>query len=310
MAISRRDLIQAGAAAVASPIVAPLESILSAKRSFRFVHFSDLHTQPELGGNTGVSMAVKKVLELHPRPDFVLTGGDHVMDLLNVSHARADVEFAGLLEAMKPLEMPIHGVIGNHDVFGWGNKAADMRDASYGKRMVEERFLGNPAYRSFDFGGWHFALVDGVQPEPKIGWRGAIDDEQLAWLDSDLTNAGSKPKMIVSHFPAMTLFTQYTDGTTTAPADTLVLANGKEIQQLCHKHKVHAVLQGHTHVVEDCSYLETRYITGGAVCGDWWKGWRLGVHPEGFMVHDVSPTDFKASYVTYGWNAKVHQIAS
>ncbi len=308
MSITRRDLFQAGAAVVASPLLISLESLTTGRNSFRFVHFSDLHIQPELGAKDGVSQAVKKLMELHPRPDFVLTGGDHVMDLLKVTHRRADEEFNALTEALKPLELPIHGVIGNHDVFGWGSSDIQKSDAAYGKKMVEERFLGQPAYRSFDFGNWHFTLLDGVQPEPKIGWRGAIDDEQLSWLASDLERAGDKNKILLSHFPVMTLFTQYTDGTTVAPADTLVLANGKEVQQLCHKYKVKAVLQGHTHVVEDCSYLETRYITGGAVCGDWWKGWRLGVHPEGFMVYDVTAHDLKATYVSYGWNAKEHPL--
>jgi len=305
--MTRRDLFQAGVAALATPLITPITDAIKPRHGFRFVHFTDLHIQPELGATRGVSLAVKKVLELSPRPDFIVTGGDHVMDLLQATHSRADEQFADLKEAMKPLEMPLHGVIGNHDVFGWGNRNAQQSDVLYGKRMIEERFLGLPAYRSFDFGGWHFTLLDGVQPEGTIGWRGAIDDGQLAWLDADLAKAGNAPKIIVSHFPALTLFTQYTDGTTVAPTDTLLLANGKEIQRLCFKHKVHAVLQGHTRVVEDCNYLGTRYITGGAVCGDWWKGWRLGVHPEGFMVYDLDRNGLSASYVTYGWNAKLHQ---
>jgi len=306
MSITRRDLLQSSAAFGLTPLLSPIGSLLAPKARFRFVHFTDLHIQPELGATDGVSLAVKKLLSLKPRPDFVITGGDHVMDLLKANLARADEQFKDLREAMKPLEMPIHGVIGNHDVYGWGNRDALKTDVLYGKRMVEERFLGMPAYRSFDFGGWHFALLDGMQPSGETGWKGQIDDAQLQWLDDDLTKAGSSPKILVSHFPAMTIFTQYTEGTTVASTDTLVLANGMEIQKLCHKHKVHAVLQGHTHVVEDCSYLETRYITGGAVCGDWWKGWRLGVHPEGFMVYDATETSLSASYVPYGWNAKAH----
>jgi 3',5'-cyclic AMP phosphodiesterase CpdA len=236
----------------------------------------------------------------------LITGGDHVMDLLKATHIRADDQFRCLKEAMKPLEMPIHGVVGNHDVFGWGTKDIDRTDPEYGKKMLEDRFLHSVAYRSFDFNGWHFVLLDGVQPEPKIGWHGMLDQTQLDWLDRDLASAGTRPKIIISHFPAMTLFPQYTDGATSAATDTLVLSNGKDLQQLCFKHGVKAVLQGHTHVVEDCHYLGTRYITGGAVCGDWWKGWRLGVHPEGFLVIDLSPTDLKTTYVSYGWDAKSH----
>ena len=47
-----------------------------------------------------------------------------------------------------------------------------------------------------------------------------------------------------------------------------------------------------------------RYITGGAICGDWWKGKRLGVHPEGFSVVTVAGDDLTWKYVPYGWTAR------
>jgi len=47
-----------------------------------------------------------------------------------------------------------------------------------------------------------------------------------------------------------------------------------------------------------------RYITGGAICGDWWKGKRLGVHPEGFSVVSVSGDDLTWRYVPYGWTPR------
>ena len=67
---------------------------------------------------------------------------------------------------------------------------------------------------------------------------------------------------------------------------------------------VKLVLQGHTHVVESIEYLGTRFFTAGAVSGDWWKGWRLGVHPEGFTVLDFSKDDVAVKYVPYGWKAR------
>jgi len=63
-------------------------------------------------------------------------------------------------------------------------------------------------------------------------------------------------------------------------------------------------LQGHTHVVEECTYMGTQYITGGAVCGDWWKGKRLGRHPEGFGVVTVQNDSLTYRYVPYGWSVR------
>lgn len=303
--VSRREIL-IGAAAASASVFLPA-SVFSATVSashLRFVHFSDIHIQPELGAEAGVALAVKKLLALRPRPEFVITGGDHVMDLLNVSHERADVQFKLLEEALKPLEMPVYSVIGNHDLFGWGNKSIDSSDASYGKKMIEERVLKAPAYRSFDHAGYHFVLLDSVQPSEKTNWHGAIDDEQLTWLANDLDKAAMTPTVVVSHVPVMTLANQYIDSTTAAATDTLLLANGKEVKEILQKHHVLGVMQGHTHVVENCEYLGTQYITGGAVCGDWWKGWRLGVHPEGFMVVDLGPNGLKSTYTPYGWKAQ------
>lgn len=304
MKLSRRDFLFGGVAAASAPLIPSLPSGTRPYGRFRFVHFSDPHIQPELGAADGVKMAVRKVLSLDPRPDFVVTGGDHVMDVLPGKADRAETQFALLAEALKPLEMPIYGVIGNHDVFGWGSKEADQHDVRYGKAMVEDKILGAAAYRSFDHGGWHFALLDSIQHSELTGWHGAVDEKQMDWLESDLAKAGKANKIVVCHVPALTVFPQYDSGTGTKPTDTLILANGKQVQELCRRHSVEALLQGHTHVVEECEYAGTRYITGGAVCGDWWKGPRRGIDPEGFMVYDIDGDRLTRQYVPYGWKAR------
>jgi len=56
-------------------------------------------------------------------------------------------------------------------------------------------------------------------------------------------------------------------------------------------------------LVDEINYVGVRYITGGAICGDWWKGPRLGVHPEGFVVAAVKGDNLKWRYIPYGWKA-------
>jgi len=46
--------------------------------SFRFVFMTDIHVQPELKADQGFRTAIAKVNELEP--DFVITGGDLIMD--------------------------------------------------------------------------------------------------------------------------------------------------------------------------------------------------------------------------------------
>lgn len=298
--LTRRDLF-AGAASIG---VASLLPKSLAPNRFRFVHFTDPHIQPELGAADGVAMAVRKLLSLRPRPDFVLTGGDHVMDLLKVTRERANLQFRLLEEALRPLEMPVFPAVGNHDVFGWSTDSPITEsDPEYGKRMFEERFAKGPLYRSFEHKGWRFIVLDSIQAKGRDYTLG-IDDAQLTWLSSELEKAGRVPTVVMSHAPILTAFVQYTEGATAATSPKLIAANGREVQALLAKHNVKAVLQGHTHVVEEIDYLGTKYITGGAVSGDWWKGPRLAVHPEGFAVFDVDGDRLSWQYVPYGWKAR------
>lgn len=304
MEITRRGLIGgmlAGSAAMALPFGAS-----AAEKDFRFVHMTDLHIQPELGAADGVALAVKKVLSLNPRPQFVIFGGDSIMDALNVTRERADLQFRLLSEALKPLEMPVHYTVGNHDVYGWGNKEAQKTDAGYGKALFTEKVNKKESYHSFDAGNWKFVILDSIAPKEPGGWVAEIGETQMQWLKDTLEKTGkTRPVVIVSHVPIMTIFGQYSLGTTLPTPNSLIVGNGKAVRDLFKDYNVKAVLQGHTHVVEECTYTGTHYITSGAVCGEWWKGPRLGVHPEGFGVYDVSGDSFKWEYVPYGWTARV-----
>lgn len=305
MEITRRGLI-GGMIAGGAAMTMPLE-ISAAGRGFRFVHMTDLHIQPELGAADGVALAVKKVLALKPRPQFVIFGGDNIMDALNVTKERADLQFHLLSEALKPLEMPVHYAVGNHDVYGWGNKEAQKTDARYGKALFAEKVNQKETYYAFEYGACGFIVLDSIAAKESGGWVAEIDDAQMQWLENTLKQVGQRndPVFVVSHVPIMTLFTQYTLGTTFATPNSLIVGNGKAVRDLFKGYNVKAVLQGHTHVVEDCAYTGTHYITSGAVCGEWWKGPRLGVHPEGFGVYDVRADMFEWKYVPYGWKARV-----
>ena len=146
-------------------------------------------------------------------------------------------------------------------------------------------------------------MLDSIQAKGR-DWTSGLDDDQLNWLKGNLASAKGAPTVLMTHMPAMSLINQYTAGTTAPTTGELLLSNGKELFNLIQGHNVKVVLQGHTHVVEACEYLGTQYITGGAVCGEWWKGPRLGVHPEGFMVYDVDGDAIRHQYVAYGWKAR------
>ena len=59
----------------------------------RFAHLSDMHVEPDVPGAParrsaeGLTAALKSVDLLAPQPDFVITGGDHIMDALEREEA-------------------------------------------------------------------------------------------------------------------------------------------------------------------------------------------------------------------------------
>lgn len=276
------------------------------KQRFRFVHLTDVHVQPELGASRAWMKAVQTVLALRPQPAFVTTGGDAVMDALAVSRQRAAMLYRLFRDGIETLRIPVYHAFGNHDAYAWArNDEALLAVPGYGKEMFK-RFLGQPhTYFSFDYAHWHFIVLDSIRHVPPFDWVAEIDEQQMDWLNRDLTRAGKwRPIVMITHVPLFTIFPQYDSGSTSAPSDKMIIRNAKEVRHLFKDYNVQAVLQGHTHVVEECTYTSTRYISCGAVSGEWWRGPRLGVHPEGFVVLDIDGDSLKWQYVSYGWRAQ------
>ena len=80
------------------------------------------------------------------------------------------------------------------------------------------------------------------------------------------------------------------------------VANSDEVIALFEGHNVLAVLQGHTHINERVDWHGVPYITGGAVCGNWWHGTRLGT-PEGYTVVSLRGGKLTTRYETYGFHS-------
>ena len=58
---------------------------------FSFVFMTDIHVQPELKAGEGFKQAIDSINSI--KPNFVITGGDLIMDALGVGFPRADSLF-------------------------------------------------------------------------------------------------------------------------------------------------------------------------------------------------------------------------
>jgi Icc protein len=306
-AISRRNLLLGGLGAAAGTALALDTSFGAAQPSFSFVHITDTHIQPELGATAGVHKAFAAIRALPEKPAFALIGGDLVMDATSVPRSRADLVYDLWRQEADTLNLPLHYSIGNHDLYDLKDHTKSATDdPDFGKGLWKKRLSLDRTYTTFDHQGWRFILLDSVGLTPEQQWEGNLDDAQIRWLDVLLRDTPrTMPVVCVTHFPIFTIFAQYSEGTTSPLTSSTIVKNGKVFQEMIQKHNVKAVFQGHTHVLEECNYLGTHYITGGAICGDWWKGPRLGVIPEGFVVATVRGDALTWRYVPYGWKAQL-----
>ena len=311
MALDRREFLKAlgaAGAALASPRLAEAawrEALAgrpaTAPGSFDFVFFTDTHIEPELDAAHGCNMCFSKIAAL--KPEFAIMGGDHVYDAMGVDRRRADRVFDLYKQAEQQLEMPIHHTIGNHDIFGVLTKSGVApSDPAYGKKMFQDR-IGRTFY-SLDYKGYHFVVLDSIQPTEDRLWEARIDDEQLHWLRDDLKKlAPQTPVVATVHCPLVTAFATYAQVVTAdRKYNTLTVANAPDVLAVFESANVIGVLQGHTHINELVEYKGTQYITSGAVCGNWWHGPRMGT-PEGFTVVSLREGKISTRYETYGFHS-------
>ena len=276
------------------------------KVHFTFAFLTDIHLRPELGAPEGFQMAIDSVNAL--QPDFVLTGGDLIDDALYATHSRADSLYTQYLEMSEGFNMPVYNAMGNHEHYGYNtNPPVDPGDPDYGDRMYE-RLIGKRFY-SFDHKGWHFMILEGTQEgEGKWGnYIGGIDQEQLDWIKKDLGKLdASTPIVLVTHIPLVSIEPQIANGPLYADNQSALITNQREVLAPFREMNLKLVLQGHLHFLEELNLMgRTRFITGGAVCGRWWKTPDDSPFQEGFVMVEVSGDEFSWKYVDYGWETGI-----
>jgi len=309
--ITRRRFLGTAAGAMAIPAIANFRSAHaetpeSAPAAFRFVHFTDSHVQPELNAEKGFAQALEAAQQLDPKPDFILNGGDLVMDVLAEDEKRSTLLFDRYRKLVaEHSDVPVHNCIGNHDVFGWAEpKGVTPKHPKYGKRMVLEQLELPGRYYRFDHKGWRFYVLDSIQPWDQGSYQGYIDDEQLAWLTAELKQQdASTPAVVVTHIPlfsaaGVAFCMDKLDGRV---EPNIICRNGHRVGKLLSQYNVPLALSGHIHGLDRIDYLGMTFLCDGAVSGRWWKGPNKGMQ-EGFGVIDLAAdATFKHTYHDYGW---------
>jgi len=269
--------------------------------SFSFVFMTDIHLTYERNAVPGFKKAIEEANRL--KPAFVITGGDLVMDALGQRYTFADSLYNLYIETAKGINAPVYNTMGNHELYGiYKRSGADPLHPEYGEKMFEKR-LGR-SYYTFDHKGWKFFILNSVEDTGKDSYIGLIDSVQMDWIKEELQKTDTiTPIIIVTHIPFITVNSQIYRYSTASNDSGLVVVNSREVLNQFSRHNLKLVLQGHLHMVEDIYIDGIRFITGGAISGNWWRGPYRG-DEEGFLLITVKGNDFNWKFIDYGWEVK------
>ncbi len=159
-------------------------------KPLNFIHITDMHlshpdlNDPDKHADTvaNLQLAIERISELLPRPEFVIASGD----LVN----QGDVASYQLVkEMLEELGLPVVYALGNHDKrreFRQVFLAEPENDAPYFHRIVQ--------------GGLQIVTLDTSQPGRVSG---GLCDAQFAFLEQALQEHPNQPTLLVLHHPPL-----------------------------------------------------------------------------------------------------------
>lgn len=238
-------------------------------------------------------------------PTLILNGGDSIMD--SVSRNRHDTrrQWEAWQTVIKAeCSLPIQHCLGNHDV--WAHQES-LNDPLAGKKWAQEQLHFSHRYRSFNQAGWHFVILDDIQPKAAGDWFSArLDEKQMDWLRTDLKNTSPKtPVLILSHVPIINAgiyaslpknnIRQWVirDGSMHVDAPALIA--------LFKQHpNVKSCLSGHKHVLDRVDHGGISYLCNGAVSGNWWQSKTYHNTRAGYALLDLyDDGSVERTYISY-----------
>src|SRR5258705_4964705 len=140
--MKRRDFIVNTAGLSAAAIVDPGTILTSdsKKQPIRVAHLTDIHVKPDINIEAAVAKAMHHAQILLPEVNFIINGGDSIMDALEADKEKTQMQwdlFTSILK--KEISLPVYHCIGNHDIWGWFIKEnRPENERQYGKVWVVE----------------------------------------------------------------------------------------------------------------------------------------------------------------------------
>jgi predicted phosphodiesterase len=236
------------------------------ERGTSFIWFSDSHNEPDTEPAFGryyqqapQKIAVLATLATSLKPDFIISTGDTVD--FGASGEATLTNLATVQALLAATNIPYYLTVGNHDFILCGKEAwLSQLGLSLG-------------YRSFDYGNYHFIMLDTNYDVDGEDDYTAWDDDrsyyipetQRTWLTADLAANSAKPCIVFTH-QRIDAYVYSGSGAHNTVED----ADGQAVRAILEAAgNVKAVFQGHTH---DAAYSVVNgipyYNIAGMVDGD------------------------------------------
>lgn len=269
----------------------------------RLLFYTDIHARTEWEVPEAMASAAKMMNA--ERADLAICGGDCITDGFQSARATVAPRWAAYHEQLhSQLSLRILPAIGNHDLVGAlpedGSEAEPDPRAPFRQELDLAR-----TYYTAPAGGYHVIVLDSIEVTGgPFKYRGFIDATQLSWLREELTKVeADTPIILMTHIPLLTSFYQAVEGHEKPAPPNRVVVNNREVLDCFAEHRLHVVLQGHLHVNEMMRWRRTTFITGGAVCGKWWRGEWQGTD-AGYGVLTLRRDRVDWDYKETGWEPR------
>ena len=280
--MKRSDFIKTTTGLATAGLLPALPAIGNAKKKpLRFAHLTDIHVRHDTVSMSGMSKALHHVQRLPQKVEFIINGGDAIMDALDADKEKTKTQFGIFQNILKnDNSLPVYHCIGNHDVWGWFIKEnKPEQDRLYGKVWVVEEFNMPRRYYSFTKDRWHFIVLDSTQLNPAGGYIAKLDPEQLDWFQQELKQVPhDKFICLVSHIPILSICAGLYFDKTEANGDIKIQRNLMHsdffsLKKILLQHpNIKVCISGHIHLQDELDYLGIKYYCNGAISGYWWKG--------------------------------------
>ena len=255
----------------------------SSDEQHHFLLLSDTQIQNEYEANqlltVSVPDVVKTIQSLKDPNVFGIGCGDLVFDKLEL--------FKEYNQSIQAYDIPFFQVIGNHDMdFG-------VRSDAWTGSTFKGHF--GPTYYSWNRGEIHYVVLDDVfYLGAGTKYIGHLPEEQLAWLEQDLSFVEKGRTVVISlHIPT------YTGAVTRYPKNDPLggtVSNREYLYRMLEGYQAH-ILSGHTHFNDNMIQGNIYEHCHGTVCGAWWSGpiCHDGT-PSGYAVYEASGSELRWKY--------------